>query len=1621
MKKNDSSISLFIICFTLGFIIPNTTFAQLKGNYTINPNKSASSSNYQNWASAVGDLVSGSRTDGGTPQGAGVSGPVTVTVYDTIYNTSVEIGAISGTSYTNKIIFKSSSGDYSKCLLRVSSSATSANDYVLFFNGADYVTIQEIGMERTGTNTYSTVVQIANDADNNKILKCLLKGRKVPSNSSRGFTYGIGSIIYFKGNGDSTEISQNRLIYGYNGIYDTIACTANTISGNIIDTSGCSGIYMTVQTSLRILGNTFNMGDFGAGKGHYTSYGFRIETSPSLVAANNKIFMSATNGQVVRAIVMASITSTAATPAMVYNNWVVNQGGTTECTGFAVYGCSYLNLLYNNILILNSLTNASAYYHYATYSNNNIRLVSNNLINKGGGYAINVPGTNTADLDSVNYNNYYSNGNYITNWGGTNYSSFSSYQSGSSRDANGLNVDPGYLSNSNLHVSNISLNGKALYDSRIRLDIDGDARDNAIPDIGADEFFPVTLDAGVANLDSPLLFCPGKQMVKASFQNYGFDTIKSVEIQWQINGSSQTPYSWTGKLAPGASSASIRLGYYTFSTNTSYNFKIWTRIPNGKSDGKNVNDTLKITRLPAMAGTYTIGDTSISNYKSFNQAITAMTSRGVCGAITFNAYNGTFNEQITLVKLPGMGSSSPILFQSISKDSTKVKITLPSTTATGSNNAALQLRGAEYVTFKGITFERTGTNTYAQVIHVLNSSNHNTFSNCRMLGLQMTAANANAINIWSDQGQDDYNVFRNNHVKFGYNCMQYGGTTATHEIGNIIEGNIFESAFNNSVLLSYSDSVLVKGNTFLNVNVHTLGNYDLNLSDCDKGIKVNGNFFKSTNTDTSMFISACNASTSSYGIIANNSIVRNYGKGISLNGVDYQNIVFNSIYFPSTSADNIAVNITPTASTNVVLKNNNIFMNGGQVFYVSAGTQIAASDNNNLITKGTQFAYWGTPISNLSNLVSTTGTNGKSLSLDPLFISSILHIKNYLLKGKGQPISGVTTDFDGETRNSTNPDIGADEFKLSPNDAGIIAVIKPVAGACASKLDVSAVIKNFGKDTLKNATITWSINGNSQTPYNWSKKLVTNASDTVIIGSYDFSSTFNPRFIVKASLPNGQSDAIQFNDSIIVTRALRALPGANAGADMNICQGDSLVLGTGPGTGLGYKWMTISNSIISSNSQITVKPTSKTKYILEVTNITFGCTQRDTVEIGTTTRPTADAGKDKTICPGNSVQIGATSQTGFSYSWSSMPIGFTSTTANPTDMPAQTTTYILEKSVTGSGCNDLDTVIVTIASTPLPKISGIDNLCNGNVLNYSTANNSGNNYKWKITGGIINSGQNTNNVNFKWNITGTGILKVIETNVSGCRDSASFYVTINQNPKADFSISGTCITSISNFINLSTNAQTYAWTFGDGTTSIAKDPAHTYPEAISYNVRLIAKNNLGCNDTMTRLLPIDPLPVANFTFIAKSGNTIDFKNTSTVSSGTIIDWNWKFGDGDTILIENPSHKYASSSNAFVTLCVKSVAGCENCISKEVGFTKIYYVSNNNWTKVYPNPSIGIFTINSTKKMKSIEVINTMGQVIKTFDLPDNELKFNITDQPSGVYFVKINFGNQSQVIRITKE
>lgn len=1608
-------------------LLPFLGHAQLSGNYTINPTISASNSNYQNWASAVGDLINGSRTDGGNAQGSGVSGAVVFSVYDTIYNnTSIEISAITGASSTNTILFKSVKGDSSKCILKNPSSSSSTNDFVLSLYGADYITFQKIGFERTGSQTYCTVVQIWNDADYNTFTHCYLRGRKMPSNSSLGFNYGIGSCFFISGNADYTQLLQNRMLYGYNGLYCATANTNFLIDRNIIDTSGSAGIYMTGQTALRITNNQFRMGDFGPNQGHYTSYGMRIESSPSMVLAGNKVQMLTVNSQVCRAVIIASTTSSASAPTLVYNNWILNSGGTGDCTGLAIYLCSYLNFYYNNVLINSSLSSGSAYYHYPQYSNSYIRIVNNNLINKGAGYAMNVPGTNTADFDTVDYNNLFSAGTNLGQWSATNYTTMAAWKSNTSKDANSLNLDPGFLSTSDLHISSIGLNGKALKLAWVDKDIDQELRDTLTPDIGADEFFPVSRDIGISSLDSPMVFCAGVHKVKVRFQNYGSDTIKSTQIQWQLNSVTQTAYNWTGVLAPGATSAAIQIGTSTLSANTPYTFRMWTRIPNNLSDGKPANDTLKITRLAGLSGTYSLGDTAGTDFKSFNDAINALSARGICGPITFNVRPGIYNEQITFLQLPGMGVSNPIVFQNRTKDSSNVVITLPSTTATGNNNATLQLRGADYVTFKGITFTRTGSNPYAYVVHILNGSNHNTFANCQMIGIKSTSSTATAVNVWSDAGVDEYNVFKNNKMRLGtYNFLYSSGNNSAHEQGTVLDGNVFDSAYNQAVLITYNDGLVLKNNTFLNHISPLSGNAHLQLKRCDNAIRIENNRFTGNNAESGLLLTNCSSPSNAPSLVVNNIVTKGLGKGFSIDTALNYTFGFNSMYLSSNNNANAGIYSMHNANSGLSFLNNNIYMAGGDAFNVIAPSSIAASNYNNLISKGTQFSYWGAACSDLNSLRSVSGKEQNSLSVDPFFTSSLdLHIINPLMKNSGVKIAGVSLDFDGEKRDTLKPDIGADEFKLAANDAGISDLYKPLPGTCAGLLPIQIVLNNYGGDTLKSVTIEWKAAGVPQTPFTWTGNLLSKMSDTVTIGSFNFAKALNPKFIVWSSLPNGKTDAIRFNDTFSANRSTRALPIADAGVDQTTCAGVAVVLGPNSVTGNVYVWNDLDNQVqVGTSSKVSVMPPTQTAYELIVTNSTFGCSKRDTVIVSVTASPIANAGPDKTACVGDMLTIGAAAQSGFTYSWSSSPSGYSNTNANPNIFPSQTALYILRKTITSSSCSDLDTVLITVNALPTPSISGSSAMCQGSLQVYSTKFNTGSTYKWNCTLAQFVTGQNSNSCNIKWGSAGTAYLSVAETNSKGCKNTVYYNINVYAKPVSKFFVSDACVGAATVFTDSSKDALTWAWNFADGNLSSQKNPTHSYTLAASYNVQQIVSNQYGCLDTSVNTAYVNPSPKAKFT--ASKGQFLDFSFTDSTNKngGTIVAYIWRFGDGDSVVYSssnNPQHTYLAEGPYTVTLCVKTNRDCQSCSSMQVSAVGLNqdHISN---LKIYPNPNAGVFELSADDVIEQIEILNVAGQVVQKIDSGSKQMKIDIQTLTDGVYFIRIQINGYTRVVKVIKQ
>lgn len=130
----------------------------------------------------------------------------------------------------------------------------------------------------------------------------------------------------------------------------------------------------------------------------------------------------------------------------------------------------------------------------------------------------------------------------------------------------------------------------------------------------------------------------------------------------------------------------------------------------------------------------------------------------------------------------------------------------------------------------------------------------------------------------------------------------------------------------------------------------------------------------------------------------------------------------------------------------------------------------------------------------------------------------------------------------------------------------------------------------------------------------------------------------------------------------------------------------------------------------------------------------------------------------------------------------------------------------------------------------------------------------------------------------------------------------------------------------------------YSWNFGDGSTSTAQNPSHSYTTAGAYTVSLSVTGPGGSN-TGTKASYINVSqptvtspPVSGFTVDKTSGAaplTVNFASTST---GSINSYNWSFGDGTGSTAQNPSHAYGAAGTYTVALTVTG-AGGSNTMTK----------------------------------------------------------------------------------------
>jgi PKD repeat protein len=239
------------------------------------------------------------------------------------------------------------------------------------------------------------------------------------------------------------------------------------------------------------------------------------------------------------------------------------------------------------------------------------------------------------------------------------------------------------------------------------------------------------------------------------------------------------------------------------------------------------------------------------------------------------------------------------------------------------------------------------------------------------------------------------------------------------------------------------------------------------------------------------------------------------------------------------------------------------------------------------------------------------------------------------------------------------------------------------------------------------------------------------------------------------------------------------------------------------------------------------------------------------------------------------------------------------------------------------------------------------------------------------------------------------IRKINPNGVEVCRDSVTKQIVIQQacNLVANFYSfpDSTGLLKIQ-FINTSVPldpTDSVQWSFGDGTSSFAINPSHTYANYGTYTVCLRVKKNNSppgtapCVKEICKTIVIaQPCSLtANFNWSSAASNplTIAFQNLSTSLSST-DSVRWTFGDGTTSLTVSPTHTYQQPGTYTVCLRVQknNSAGSAPCV-KEICKTVIVQSPCNiqvnfsmrrdsiNTRKVYFTNLTGVTTTNATVK------------------------------------------------------
>ncbi len=346
-------------------------------------------------------------------------------------------------------------------------------------------------------------------------------------------------------------------------------------------------------------------------------------------------------------------------------------------------------------------------------------------------------------------------------------------------------------------------------------------------------------------------------------------------------------------------------------------------------------------------------------------------------------------------------------------------------------------------------------------------------------------------------------------------------------------------------------------------------------------------------------------------------------------------------------------------------------------------------------------------------------------------------------------------------------------FNITYDDAGVSSISSPSSSVCPGQFPLTVRISNYGAAPLTSCILNLKINSTIQNSYNWLGNIGTGKSDTATIELYKFT-TGTDTIVAWTSSPNKSTDTVNKNDTLKALIIVNSLPVIHIGSSTRICANTTDSIGGAAVNGYLYSWTSNRGGFTSTLSDPVVSPNVTTIYYLKETSKATGCTNSDSLIITSPYDvPTANAGRPRTICAGDTIAIGMSMFPGTQYSWTSNPKGFASTSSGPLVSPTITTTYTIIATYTSNGCHSSDSVLIQVNPVSNPKWSvSVSNF----AAKFTPYDISEKSYNWNFGLGF---GDTSRTPQYNFNANGTYLVKLIITTDSGCIAQYDSSIVIN--------------------------------------------------------------------------------------------------------------------------------------------------------------------------------------------------------------------------------------------------